>query len=223
MAMWSWLTGRRSGVRIADDTVWLSTEAKLKGLAKEMARQQDGTGLVLVVAHFPATLAEVREQLAKNALGHAVLNQKVTAADVAKLASQRGRSSITLVLSEALVPDEFPAPIVPEAEGVSIVVAERHFLGSHDERIVTFAKGLSRPCRLGFHMSLEDPLLKAFAGDWVRNLLAGLGMTEASPIKSSMIGKRIKDAQAQLAKRATDDRTSASAEEWVRLNLAGES
>jgi hypothetical protein len=219
VGFWDWLRGRPSNVRIDDDAIWLSASAKLRGLSKQIQAPPEGTPLVLVVAHFPETLAQMKNQLGNDRVEHGDADRRFSPADVARIISQKNEPRILLVLAEVLIPDEFPGTVDADANEVSILVAERHFLRSHDQAIVTFATSMTRPCRVAFHLSLDDPLLRVFAGEWVRNLLSDLGMTESNPISSPMIARRIKSAQARLAKRAIDERKAASAQEWLQLNM----
>jgi preprotein translocase subunit SecA len=119
-----------------------------------------------------------------------------------------------------LVPDDYPNPVDESLDIVTILVAERHFLRAPDEQVMAFASNLGRRCHLAFHLALDDPLLKVYAGEWLGPLLARLGMNEAQPIENAMIARRIKDAQDRFAKRVVDDHQADSAEEWLRLNVA---
>jgi hypothetical protein len=99
-----------------------------------------------------------------------------------------------------------------------MVVGERHPLQSHDEALLEFARSLSCQCRLAQHVSLEDPLLKMFAGRWVQGVLRGVGMKDDEAIKSRTVRLRIRSAQRMIAKRATGDAPAGSAEEWLKKN-----
>ena len=46
-----------------------------------------------------------------------------------------------------------------------------------------------------FYLSLEDDLMRIFAGEWVRNVLTRLGMKEGEAIESKMVSRRIEGAQ----------------------------
>lgn len=55
-------------------------------------------------------------------------------------------------------------------------------------------KGVSRDAHIGFHLSLEDPLLQSFAGS-LKPLLEKLGMREDEPIAHAMVTRAIRNAQ----------------------------
>ena len=101
------------------------------------------------------------------------------------------------------------------------MIAERHFLRSHDDTIVDFARSLGCRCRLSFHTSLKDPLMQHFAGEWVGQVLSRLGMKESDPIQSAMVGRRIQASQTTFARRVIDEQQASSAEEWLQMNISG--
>jgi hypothetical protein len=218
MGFWKWLSGKRNGVEVVD-RIWLNQDAKFRGLCKEIQDQLPTTPVFLGTAHFPATLARLRVELAQSGLTHRDQANALSSADLLGLLKGGHPPPLILVQADALVPDEFPAPLVGEAPAISMVVAERHFLRVRDERLVDFARGLARRCRLSFHLALDDPLTRIFAGEWIGQTLRNLGMTESEPIENAMIGRRIKQAQAKVAKRVMDERKADSAEDWLQSNL----
>jgi hypothetical protein len=51
---------------------------------------------------------------------------------------------------------------------------DRHFLRAHDDRIVDFAKGLEWRSSVGFHVALDDPLMRLFIGPEIVEMLGGV-------------------------------------------------
>jgi len=45
-----------------------------------------------------------------------------------------------------------------------------------DKKVSQFAEMLPFRCRLLYHLSMQDPILKAFAGDHVKRMLNMMGM-----------------------------------------------
>jgi preprotein translocase subunit SecA len=52
-----------------------------------------------------------------------------------------------------------------------------------------------------FYLSLEDDLMRIFAGDWVRAMMSKLGMGDGEPIESSFVSRRITAAQKKVEER----------------------
>src|SRR5207302_2419215 len=57
-----------------------------------------------------------------------------------------------------------------------------------------------------FYLSLQDDLMRIFAGEWVANVLTKLGMEEGQSIESRMVSKRIEGAQKKVEERNFDIR-----------------
>jgi preprotein translocase subunit SecA len=57
-----------------------------------------------------------------------------------------------------------------------------------------------------FYLSLEDDLMRIFAGEWVRKILESLGMKEGEAIESRMVTRRIEAAQKKVEERHFEGR-----------------
>ena len=206
-------------VLLPDDLIWLTPEAKLKGIIAQVRGWLDKKRFVLVLAHFPTTLAKVEEGLSATGVPSEVHRRRLSRKDVAGLVDQAGQRKVLLVQAGSLPCDEFPMEINDTLEGLVIPVAERHFVREKDDAIFSFGRTLGRPCELVFHLSLHDPLMKQFSGDWLYNVLHRLGMGESKAIEGKMVARQIKSAQANLSSGLLSDRPANSAEEWLRLNV----
>jgi preprotein translocase subunit SecA len=176
---------------------------------------------VLLLAHFPATLTEMEEELTRQGVSHQVITQQISAQEVNRLAEGSTEQFIHLGLVKQLPADPFADQEVVEAGAMQILVAERHFLRKYDEVITDFAKALRNRCQITYHLSLEDPLMKVFVGEWVSGVLQRLGMDESSPVESPMVARRIRDAQRKLAQKGDYGPEARSAEEWLQSNGFG--
>ena len=191
-------SGKRSNVNVVPDVIWLNHTAKLKGIRKDVVAQS-GSGAVglLLVAHFP----DVLEQLFK-------------------IAAENGTHiPVKVSLAKDLSTDLVSEWSVNESATVAVIIGERHPLPKHDDVILQFAESLPVQVRLIRHVSLEDPLMKAFAGEWVENLLRRMGMAEDEAIESKMVSRRIKAAQQKIEKEAFGDSDAQSAAEWMDANV----
>jgi len=209
MGLFDWLFGKKSGVP-QDDTIWLTRRAKLEGIREAVLGHLAPDAWVLLTAHFPATLAEVRQHLDAAGDRYTVWEGR---------AGPRPRGGEVVVgLAGALAASSPDGPDADIPLSTSVIVAERHPLRANDDALVAFAAGLPPPRRVTFHLSLEDPLLRVFSGEWVGDVLRRLGMQEDEAIRSPMVARRIVAAQKKIAKIAFPDRPADSAEDWVRLN-----
>jgi preprotein translocase subunit SecA len=90
---------------------------------------------------------------------------------------------------------------VKELGGLYIIGTERH----ESRRIVLQLRGRSGrqgdPGSSRFFLSLEDDLMRIFAGEWVKNMLTRLGMQEGEAIESRMVTRRVEGAQKKVEER----------------------
>ena len=190
--------GKRSNVNVVPDVIWLNITAKLTGIRKDVvAQSSSGAVGVLLVAHFP----DVVDQLYR-------------------IAAENGNNiPIKVSLAKDLSTDLVAEWSINESATVAIIVGERHPLPKHDDEVLQFAESLPHQVRLIRHVSLEDPLMKVFAGEWVENLLRRMGMAEDEAIESNMVSRRIKAAQQKIEKEAFGDSDANSAAEWLDANV----
>jgi preprotein translocase subunit SecA len=79
--------------------------------------------------------------------------------------------------------------------GLYILGTERHESRRIDNQLRGRAGRQGDPGLSRFFLSLEDDLMRIFAGDRVRALMKSLGMDEGVPIESKMVSKRVEGAQ----------------------------
>lgn len=85
--------------------------------------------------------------------------------------------------------------------GLHIVGTERHESRRIDNQLRGRAGRQGDPGSSRFFLSLEDDLMRIFAGDWVKSILQRLGMKEGESIESRMVSKRIEGAQKKVEER----------------------
>ncbi len=214
MGFWAWLTGKKSSVT-ASDRIWLTKAAKWRGLCRELFAHLSNAQPSILLAHFPATLTEVLQELSRQGVPHRSVDHPISVKEVNSLADPGAESAVRFGLVKQLQPDPFPDQPAEREGLIQIVVAERHFLRECDEGIITFAEGLRKRSRVTYHYALDDPLTKVFAGEWVKGLLQRLGMDESAPVESRMIVRRVRAAQRKFATRAEQGCDADSAEEWL--------
>jgi preprotein translocase subunit SecA len=84
---------------------------------------------------------------------------------------------------------------VVELGGLHILGTERHEARRIDNQLRGRAGRQGDPGSSRFYLSLEDDLLRIFAGERISKIMHRLGMEEGVPIESKLISKRIEAAQ----------------------------
>src|SRR5262249_40365212 len=95
---------------------------------------------------------------------------------------------------------------VAEMGGLHIIGTERHGARRIDNQLRGRAGRQGDPGSSRFYLSLQDDLMRIFAGEWVSNVLTRLGMEEGQAIESRMVSRRIEAAQKKVEERNFDIR-----------------
>jgi len=200
MSLFDFLFGNKvaSNSEILDDRIWISQNAKFKGLARELVERPNRDSVaILLVGHFADTL------------------EKLTAVTGA----YQGNFPVMATLANQMTVDIASKLSLGPADIIELIVAERHPLSSADDRLLQFAEELPCRCRVSHHLALDDPLLKQFVGEWLAGILESLGMTEDEAVESNMVSRRVKQAQQKIESSALGNRDADSAEEWFKENM----
>ncbi len=92
--------------------------------------------------------------------------------------------------------------------GLMVIGTERHEARRIDLQLRGRCGRQGDPGGSRFYLSLEDDLMRIFAGDWVKNILTRLGMQEGEAIVSRMVTRRIEAAQRKVEERNFESRKS---------------
>ena len=95
---------------------------------------------------------------------------------------------------------------VVEAGGLHIVGTERHESRRIDNQLRGRAGRQGDPGSSRFYLSLEDDLMRIFAGDRVKNLMERMGMPDDEPIEHPWVTKSVENAQQKVEERNFDIR-----------------
>ena len=85
--------------------------------------------------------------------------------------------------------------------GLHVIGTERHEARRIDLQLRGRCGRQGDPGGSRFFLSLEDDLMRIFAGEWVKNMLTRLGMKEGEAIESRMVSRRIEGAQKKVEER----------------------
>ena len=109
-----------------------------------------------------------------------------------------------LVKAKRIVDDEHKEVVA--AGGLQILATERHESRRIDNQLRGRAGRQGDPGATRFALSLEDDLMRIFAGDKVRSMMEWLGMEEGVAIESKTVSKQIERAQKAVEARNFETR-----------------
>ncbi|MEZ6064255.1 MAG: preprotein translocase subunit SecA [Planctomycetaceae bacterium] len=95
---------------------------------------------------------------------------------------------------------------VAEVGGLHVIGTERHDARRIDLQLRGRAGRQGDPGSSRFYLSLEDDLMRIFAGDKVKEMLTWLGMQEGEAIESKMVTRQIEKAQKRVEERHFESR-----------------
>ncbi len=98
--------------------------------------------------------------------------------------------------------------VVREIGGLYVLGTERHESRRIDLQLRGRCGRQGDPGASRFFLSLEDDLMRIFAGDFVKSMMERLGMKEGEAIESSMVTRRIAAAQKKVEERNYEIRKS---------------
>ena len=90
---------------------------------------------------------------------------------------------------------------VKKIGGLHVIGTERHDARRIDLQLRGRCGRQGDPGDSRFFLSLEDDLMRIFAGPWVKGLLARMGMKEGERIESKLVTRRIEGAQKKVEER----------------------
>ncbi len=96
--------------------------------------------------------------------------------------------------------------VVAGLGGLHIIGTERHESRRIDNQLRGRSGAQGDPGSSRFFLSLEDDLMRKFAGEWVSAVLTRLGMQDGEAIESKMVSRRIEGAQKKVEERNFDIR-----------------
>ncbi|MEM7559360.1 MAG: SEC-C metal-binding domain-containing protein, partial [Planctomycetota bacterium] len=92
--------------------------------------------------------------------------------------------------------------------GLYVIGTERHESRRIDLQLRGRCGRQGDPGSSRFYLSLEDDLMRVFAGDWVKGMMGKLGMGEGEAIENKFVSRRITSAQKKVEERNFEVRKS---------------
>lgn len=183
------------------DLIFLTRNAKFKSIVEDV-KERHAKGQPVLIGTVAVEMSELLSSVLKaSGIAHEVLNAKnhEREAEIVALAGQKGHVTIATNMAGRGT-DIKLSPESRDAGGLYILGTERH----ESRRIDNQLRGRSgRQGDAGesrFYISLEDDLIRRFAGDAFKQRMQFFGMKEDEIIESRMVSKRIESAQEKVEK-----------------------
>ena len=219
-----------------DDQIFLTKLGKYKGIIREIKEIQAKGAPVLVGTATIEASEELSYLLDQEGIKHNVLNAKQHEREAEIISQAGSPRAVTIATNMAgrgtdiILGGNWQAQIVdPEnvdeaqmqklkeqwqkkhdevlaAGGLHIIGSERHESRRIDNQLRGRAGRQGDPGQSRFFLSLEDDLMRIFAGDRVVNMMRAMGLKEDEAIEHKMVSKSIENAQGKVESRDFDAR-----------------
>ncbi|MCL5436817.1 MAG: preprotein translocase subunit SecA [Candidatus Dependentiae bacterium] len=189
------------------DLVFLGGKGKYKAIVTDIKERHKRGQPVLIGTVAVETSEYLSTILGANGIPHSVLNAKQheREAEIVEHAGEAGRVTIATNMAgrgtDIKLTEESRA-----AGGLYILGTERHESRRIDNQLRGRSGRQGDPGESRFYISLEDELIRIFAGDTIRKRMSLLGMEEDEVIESPWVSKSIERAQGMVEKRNFDIR-----------------
>lgn len=219
-----------------DDQIFLTKLGKYKGIIREIKEIQAKGAPVLVGTATIEASEELSYLLDEEGVKHNVLNAKQHEREAEIIAQAGSPKSVTIATNmagrgtdiilggnwQSFIEDidtvsteemqrlkaqwQVKHDQVVAAGGLHIVGSERHESRRIDNQLRGRAGRQGDPGMSRFFLSLEDDLMRIFAGDRVVNMMRAMGLKEDEAIEHKMVSKSIENAQGKVESRDFDSR-----------------
>lgn len=183
------------------DLIFLSKNAKYKAIVEDIKVRYEKGQPVLIGTIAIETSELLSMILTANGITHEVLNAKNHAREAEIVAHAGEKSRVTIATNMAGRGTDIKlTQEAKNAGGLYILGTERHESRRIDNQLRGRAGRQGDPGESRFYISLEDDLIRIFAGDTIKNRMQGFGMTEDEIIESPYISKTIASSQEKVEK-----------------------
>ncbi|HZW60948.1 MAG TPA: preprotein translocase subunit SecA [Candidatus Babeliales bacterium] len=183
------------------DLIFLTKNAKFKAIAEDVKQRHEKGQPVLIGTIAIETSELLSDVLKANNVPHEVLNAKQHAreAEIVAHAGQKGRVTIATNMAGRGTDIKLSKESVVEG-GLYILGTERHESRRIDNQLRGRSGRQGDPGESRFYISLEDDLIRIFAGDTLKKNMQRFGMKEDEVIESKFVSRTIERSQEKVEK-----------------------
>ncbi len=183
------------------DLIFLTKDGKYKAIVEDIKNRYQKGQPVLIGTVAIETSELLSHILTLNGIPHEVLNAKQHAREAEIVMHAGEPQRITIATNMAgrgtdikLTPESI------DAGGLYILGTERHESRRIDNQLRGRSGRQGDPGESRFYISLEDDLIRIFAGDTLKKNMERFGMTEDEAIESKWVSRTIERAQEKVEK-----------------------
>jgi preprotein translocase subunit SecA len=191
-----------------DDLVFQNESGKFKAITRKIKELNEKGQPVLVGTISIEKNEMLSKYLEREGVKHNILNAKnhEKEGEIIAGAGKKGNVVIATNMAGRGVDIKLGGPLATKEEaeeirhlgGLFVLGTERHDARRIDNQLRGRSGRQGDEGETQFFVSLEDPLIKIFASDMVKNMMDRLGIPEDEPIQSSLVTRSIEGAQTKI-------------------------
>jgi len=183
------------------DAILLTKKDKFEAIIEDIKESHERGQPTLVGTISVETSEHLGQLLVQQGLPHNILNAKQHKSEAEIVAEAGLEGKITIATNMAGRGTDIKlGKNVCQNGGLRIIGTERHESRRIDNQLRGRAGRQGDPGSSKFYLSLEDDLIRIFAGDRLKKMMERAGMQEGERIEHSMVSRRIESAQEKVEK-----------------------
>jgi preprotein translocase subunit SecA len=182
-----------------NDLIFRTKDGKFNAVLRDIKERHEAGQPVLVGTIAVETSEHLSELLTRSGIPHNVLNAKQheREAEIIKDAGQPGAVTIATNMAGRGVDIKLGQGVV-DAGGLYVLATERHEARRIDNQLRGRSGRQGDPGLSRFYLSGEDDLVRLFAGDRIKNIMARFKVPDDQPMEASILSRQIEGAQKKV-------------------------
>ncbi|MFW0871107.1 MAG: preprotein translocase subunit SecA [Patescibacteria group bacterium] len=191
-----------------NDLIFQTERGKFMAIAKKV-KELNQKGQPVLIGTITVEKSESLSQfLDREGIRHTVLNAKKHEQEGGVIANAGKKGAVTVATNMAgrgvdiklggaeATEDEYKEVVA--LGGLYVIGTERHDARRIDNQLRGRSGRQGDPGETQFYVSLEDDMMRIFAGDMVKNMMGRMGLAEDEPIEHRMISRSLENAQTRI-------------------------
>jgi hypothetical protein len=200
-----------------EDKIWISKEAKYKFIFERVAQSITDGNKLLLISFFDKAMKDVTFVFDKMGIKYE------NAPSLSSFLSSNNSSAVFLAPASLFKNSDIIRNYNEGGKKIEVLIMEHYPLPVKDEELLLGLQGIFKEkSNPSFLVSFDEPLMKLFGADKIKQTMLSLGMKEDEMLSHPMISKAIKNAQQKIESKVQFSSHAVSSEEWFKMYLKEE-
>ena len=194
--------------RDLDDLIFQTEQGKFTAIARKVKELNQNGQPVLIGTVTVEKSEQLSQFLQKAGVNHTILNAKNHEREGEIVADAGKRGAVTVATNMAgrgvdiklggVDANDVQRQEIIDLGGLYVIGTERHDARRIDNQLRGRSGRQGDPGETQFYVSMEDDMMRIFAGDVVKNMMGRMGLAPDEPIQHRMISRSLESAQTRI-------------------------